>query len=389
MAAPQLVPPPVEIPQSLNTVEVYIIDTTSYMTGFPASAFFEPLLPGIDTMAAGSYSYLIKHPGSKGKDGTVLFDLGVRKDWENSPETFVAGIKASGASITVEKDVATILRENGQDLNDVGAIIWSHWHFDHAGDPQTFPATTDLIVGPGFKASIMPGYPTDRNSHVDQKAWAGRELREVDFSAGPRRLRIGGFRAHDFYGDGSFYLLDSPGHAEGHMSALARTTADPPSFVLLGGDIAHHCGQFRPSRHRPLPDAVAPNPLASGDGRHSHRRASALAACPGRIFLSIHPGRDPKSPFFGPASTGETWHHDAAEASRSIGKLVEADACDNIFPVLAHDTTLAGVIDLYPKPANEWMAKGWKEKTRWRFLGTFAPEEDVAEGTVQESQSQL
>ncbi|OJJ35566.1 hypothetical protein ASPWEDRAFT_111079 [Aspergillus wentii DTO 134E9] len=87
-----------------------------------------------------------------------MFDLGVRKDWENSPEAFVAGIKDSGGCISVDKDVATLLRERGQDLGEIGAIIWSHWHFDHAGDPQTFPTATDLIVGPGFKANIMPGF---------------------------------------------------------------------------------------------------------------------------------------------------------------------------------------------------------------------------------------
>ncbi|XHG06573.1 Gamma-lactamase fdb1 [Aspergillus wentii] len=150
--------PPVEIPKSQSTVDVYIIDTTSFMSGFPASSFVDPLVPGFDTMNAGSYAYLIRHPGSNTKYGTIMFDLGVRKDWENSPEAFVAGIKDSGGCISVDKDVATLLRERGQDLGEIGAIIWSHWHFDHAGDPQTFPTATDLIVGPGFKANIMPGF---------------------------------------------------------------------------------------------------------------------------------------------------------------------------------------------------------------------------------------
>lgn len=335
------------------------------MSGFPASSFVEPPVPGLDTMNVGAYAYLIRHPSSNTKYSTTVFDLGVRKDWENSPEAFVAGIKASGGCISVDKDVATILRENGQDLGDVGAIIWSHWHFDHAGNPQTFPATTDLIVGPGFKANIMPGYPTDQVSHVDERAWLGRELHEIDFmaAAGPQRLQIGGFQAYDFYGDGSFYLLNSPGHAVGHMSALARTTADPPSFLLLGGDIAHHCGEFRPTPYTPLPDLISPTPL-----RHT------LSACPGSIFLAIHRKKDRHEPFFDPVG-GDGWHHDAREAMDSIQKLMEADAYDNIFPVMAHDMSLGDVVDLYPKPANGWMAKGWKEKSRWRFLNSFTPAE--------------
>ncbi|BCS02206.1 MBL fold metallo-hydrolase [Aspergillus luchuensis] len=366
MATPRVPRPPVEIPKSQSTVDIYIIDTTSFMSGFPASSFVEPLVSGFDTVNVGSYAYLIRHPGSKTKYGTMLFDLGVRKDWENSPPAFVEGIKNTKCNIDVDTDVATILRENGQVLGEIGAIIWSHWHFDHAGDPQTLPTTTDLIVGPGFKATIMPGYPTNQASHVDERAWLGRELHEIDFTpaAGSRRLQIGGFQAYDFYGDGSFYLLNSPGHAVGHMSALARTTANPPSFMLLGGDIAHHCGEFRPTRYTPLPDMISPNPFRQ-----------KTPACPGRIFLSIHPKNNSEEPFFGPVR-GDRWHHDALEATDSIQKLMEVDAYDNIFPVMAHDMSLRDVVDLYPKPANMWMTKGWKEKSRWGFLKSFKPAEE-------------
>ncbi|EGU81280.1 hypothetical protein FOPG_15576 [Fusarium oxysporum f. sp. conglutinans race 2 54008] len=361
---PCRLPPPVDIADSPNTVEVYIIDTTSFMSGFPASTFVEPLVPGFDTINVGSYSFLIKHPGSNTKYDTMVFDLGVRKDWESLPETFVAGIKSSGCKIEVQTDVASILRENGQSLDDVGAIIWSHWHFDHAGDPKTFPTTTDLIVGPGFKKNMIPGYPTVRDSHVNETAWEGRELIEIDFK-GEKGLKIGKFEAYDFYGDGSFYLLSSPGHAVGHMSALARTTTDPPSFMLLGGDIAHHCGEFRPSPYTPLPTMISPNPL----GRN-------LSACPGRLFLNIHPWKDPERPFFDP-TTEPGWHLEAVEAKESIDNLIEADAYDNIFPVMAHDMTLGETVELYPKKANDWMARGWKEATRWGFCGEFTPMEEM------------
>jgi glyoxylase-like metal-dependent hydrolase (beta-lactamase superfamily II) len=366
------------IPASQNTVEVSIVDTTSFMSGFPASTFVEPDVPGFETMSAGSYAFVIKHkhPGSRGKYDTLVFDLCVRKDWENLPKTFVQGIKAAGFGISVEKDVATILRENGQDLNEVGAIILSHWHFDHVGDPQTFPTTTDLIVGPGFKQHCMPAYPTDKESHLDERAWQDRELHEIDF-AGAKGLQIGRFQAYDFYGDGSFYLLDSPGHAVGHMSALARTTADTTSFLLLGGDIAHHCGGFRPSPYVPLPEMVSPSPF-------SHMKT----ACPGKIFVAIHPKKSREEPFFDPVRSPEGWHLEAAEAKESIEKLIEADAYDKNFPVMAHDCSLAGVVDLYPKTANAWMGKGWKEQSRGGFLSSFAVTvEENAPSTSDSSQN--
>jgi glyoxylase-like metal-dependent hydrolase (beta-lactamase superfamily II) len=43
----------------------------------------------------------------------------------------------------------------------IDAIIVSHWHWDHIGDPSKFPAKTDLVVGTGFKESFCPGWPKD------------------------------------------------------------------------------------------------------------------------------------------------------------------------------------------------------------------------------------
>jgi glyoxylase-like metal-dependent hydrolase (beta-lactamase superfamily II) len=33
----------------------------------------------------------------------------------------------------------------------------SHHHFDHIGDITTFPKTTEIVVGPGFKDAFLPG----------------------------------------------------------------------------------------------------------------------------------------------------------------------------------------------------------------------------------------
>lgn len=82
---------------------------------------------------------------------------------------------------------------------------------DHTGNPAGFPASTTLIVGPGFKETMLPGYPTDPSSHILEADYAGRDLRQLDFGEESHNLTIGGFRAIDFFDDGSFYLLESPG----------------------------------------------------------------------------------------------------------------------------------------------------------------------------------
>ena len=43
--------------------------------------------------------------------------------------------------------------------------------------------------------------------------------------------------AIDFFGDGSLYLIDSPGHLQGHTNALLRVK--PDKWVYLGGDCCH------------------------------------------------------------------------------------------------------------------------------------------------------
>jgi glyoxylase-like metal-dependent hydrolase (beta-lactamase superfamily II) len=41
----------------------------------------------------------------------------------------------------------------------------------------------------------------------------------------------------DFYGDGSLYVIDAPGHLFGHVNLLSRT--EPSRWVYLGGDCCH------------------------------------------------------------------------------------------------------------------------------------------------------
>ncbi|KAK0207447.1 hypothetical protein IW262DRAFT_537802 [Armillaria fumosa] len=61
----------------------------------------------------------------------------------------------------------------------------------------------------------------------------------------------------DCFGDGSFYVPDTPDHRPGHISGLARLT--PTTFVLLGGDCCHHVGDVRPTL---LHHSICPCPLS-------------------------------------------------------------------------------------------------------------------------------
>lgn len=86
-------------------------------------------------------------------------------------------------------------------------------------------------------------------------AYSGRNLREISFK-GSQTTRIGRLPAFDYFGDGNLYLLDSPGHAVGHLCGLVRTTHGPDTFILLDGDVCHYAGIFRPSRYLPVPESI-------------------------------------------------------------------------------------------------------------------------------------
>lgn len=281
----------------------------------------------------------------------------MRKDWKANP-VIKARFENANVDIRVDKSVREILEEGGVDCNDIGAVIWSHWHFDHTGNVPEFEKSTSLIVGQGFKEKVLPGYPTNAESYILESDWEGRELIELDFSSSG--LKIGKMDAIDYFDDGSFYFLNTPGHAIGHICALARVTADPPSFILMGGDAYHHGGMLRPSAYMPLPDSISPHPFTS----------NSSSPCPGHILEPLLRGGHKTKPFYEPAP--DKVYHDVPEAIRTIQKLQEADVRDDILMVAAHDETMLDVVDFFPKQANNFMKKGWVRQARWKFLMDFA-----------------
>ncbi|KAK6866342.1 hypothetical protein PG995_002870 [Apiospora arundinis] len=349
------------------TAKVSIIDSTARMSGLPAATFFKTPFEGFDHLdTAPTWCLLVENEKSGRK---VVFDLGVPKDLSTFAPVYVKMIDESGMreGFKAEKDVAQILQDNGVAPSEVSSIIWSHQHPDHIGDPNTFPKTTEIVVGQGFTKAYCPGYPANPESPVCEAYFADRTLREINYESD---LKIGGLRAFDFFGDGSFYLLDTPGHTSGHLSALARTThgsgdGEDDTFILMGGDVCHHGGELRPSPHRPLPPNVDEGPLYPVP-------ASLRGFCPGSLLfgaLQKSHGRHPtEQPFSDPGDLEE----DHAASMATIREVQIPDAMDNVFFVFAHDATLMDVVEVFPAPANDWKAKGWAEKSHWTFLKNFA-----------------
>ncbi|PYH40456.1 MBL fold metallo-hydrolase [Aspergillus saccharolyticus JOP 1030-1] len=357
--------PLVDLPQSSDTVEVFLIDSGARLD-LPAQQFLIPEIQGYDRMAVPSYCFLITHPSGQ----RLLFDLSLRSDFHNLAPVFAepcTNPSSKDWKISSPRNVSDILVENDVALDEIKAIIWSHYHFDHTGDPSLFPSSTDLVVGPGFINKCTPGWPAQPDSPVKSDDWKGRTLRELQFDQ--PTLQIGGFPAIDWFGDGSFYLLHTPGHTADHMGGLARV--QPDSFVLMGADFAHHPGEFRPSEHNPIPASISPSLLPS------HPRFGSV--CPGHIFhpLGCHPGKNDR-PFFESAAE---FCHDSDEYLQTVKGLTEFDADERVLVLTAHDHSLLPIFTgaedrdagwFFPhRTLNGWREARLGERGMWRFLGDF------------------
>lgn len=235
MSNPQAKPAPtVNIPPGNISCEVSIINTTCNLACDPTT-LLEPAIPGHTILNLPTYAFLIKHPSG----AQLLFDNGSRADWENLVPFVQTVVEARVPGLNVEREVPDILRSGHVDPDNLQALILSHWHYDHSGNIARLKPETNLIVGPGFKEAFEPGYPANPKSTFYEADFAGRNVIEPNFSDA---FKVGKYQAHDYFDDGSLYILNVPGHTTGHISALVRTTED--TAVFLGGDVCHFTGKL-------------------------------------------------------------------------------------------------------------------------------------------------
>jgi glyoxylase-like metal-dependent hydrolase (beta-lactamase superfamily II) len=93
-----------------------------------------------------------------------------------------------------------------------------------------------FILGEGSRSLIDIGYPKNDDNGYLQDTAPNDRVQWLSFhdwtSFGPFE------RGFDFFGDGSFYIIDATGHLPGHINIIFRTDASG-KWAYLAADSAH------------------------------------------------------------------------------------------------------------------------------------------------------
>ena len=244
-------------PQVLNdSASSSYVNVTPIVAGtftLPERAFVSP----VDSEArrtVPSLSFLIDHPKRGLNKGCLIFDLGLRSRAEAYISELQPHLKARQPIHF--RDAKEILERNNVDATQIGAVILSHVHWDHHGEPSDFPAAT-FIVGHGSMGVLEDGLPgRGSHSHFDAHLFKGVSAVELSVPttealalSNPRLSAMFGRQdlqwepfglfgqAIDLYKDGSAFLVPASGHLPGHINLLCRIA--PKRWMYLAGDSFH------------------------------------------------------------------------------------------------------------------------------------------------------
>ena len=177
-------------------------------------------------------AFLITHPTA----GPVLVDTAFHASVAAQPAANLGRLMArlSRARVDPDKTITAQLRERGIDARQLGTVILTHLHFDHASGIAEYPAATFVLSEREWEAASTDDRPTLRGYHPAHFDYLF-DYRTVDFD-GPTISSYASFgRTFDLFGDGSLRLAFTPGHSAGHCAVIARLR--DRDFVIAGDSI--------------------------------------------------------------------------------------------------------------------------------------------------------
>ena len=187
--------------------------------------------------------YLIRHP-----QGDVIVDGGnplavaydARAHWGRLADVFEV-------HMTPEQHCAAQLRELGVAPESIGRVVQTHLHIDHTGALGHF-ANAQILV----HAAELDAARTLEKPYLQGYMRADYEQPGLDWQHCTGDV--------DLFGDGTVQLLQTPGHAAGHVSLLLEL--EQTGAVLLTADAVDNRAQWE-GRQDPRPLHSAEEAAAS------------------------------------------------------------------------------------------------------------------------------
>lgn len=174
--------------------------------------------------------YLVRHP-----DGLVLIDGGnplavardPRRHWGALADVFEV-------HMTESQHCVAQLSALGVNPGEVSHVVQTHLHLDHTGALGHFPGAAVIVHVRELEAARGAEDPT-RTGYI-RGDYDRPELRWHTVEG-----------ETDLFGDGVLRLLETPGHAAGHMSLLLQLPETGP--VLLTADACDNRAQWEGRAH--------------------------------------------------------------------------------------------------------------------------------------------
>ncbi|OAP57645.1 hypothetical protein AYL99_08383 [Fonsecaea erecta] len=199
-----------------------------------------------------SMCFLIEHQSTNSAAPTrVVFDLGIKRDLTLYAQPATQHHITTRQPVYSSADARSSLMSGGLDpATDIDVVVLSHIHWDHIGLPADYKRAT-FIVGSGTLHILEHGAPHYPRERIETGALPVSQTKELPPVPDSDRKHMAATsqtthtwtsistlpRVVDFFGDGSLYIVDAPGHIHGHVNALLRV--GPTRWVYLGGDCCH------------------------------------------------------------------------------------------------------------------------------------------------------
>ena len=226
-------------------------------------SLFDPHDPDCGApMEVPYFFFLIQHAGHN-----VLFDTGMHPLSISDPARhFGAFVDDYPIVMAPGDDAASLLATVGVRPDDVGHIVQSHLHYDHAGGLTSFPRATVHLQRAELPFALWPPvYQRTPPQFIRHEFESVTTWHEIEGDC-------------DILGDGRLVAFPTPGHTAGHQSLLVHLDSGP---VILVGDAAYDLGKMRQRR---LPSVLwSPDAMVT-----SWERLEGLERSLGATLMTTH-----------------------------------------------------------------------------------------------------